>query len=136
MTTRKGNPVSESLRIDRWLFFCRFFKTRSKATAAVTGGHVKLNGERTSPGVRVAVGDRIELVRDRLPYSLEVVAIPARRGPATEARSCYVEDDDMVRERETKLAALRQDRMLMPKTPGRPDKRTRRKLRERGRRRE
>ena len=79
--------------------------------------------------------NRIELVRERLPYSLEGVAIPARRGPATEARSCYVEADDVVRERETKLATLRQDRMLMPKTPGRPDKHTRRKLRERSRRR-
>jgi ribosome-associated heat shock protein Hsp15 len=126
--------MSASLRIDRWLFFCRFFKTRSKATAAVTGGHVKLNGERASPGVRVSIGDRIELVRDRLPYSLEVLAIPARRGPATEARGCYIEEDEVVRERETKLAALRQDRMLMPKTEGRPDKHTRRKLRERGRR--
>ena len=48
MTTRKGNPGSDSLRIDRWLFFCRFFKTRSKATAAVTGGHVRLNGERAA----------------------------------------------------------------------------------------
>ena len=74
--------MSNSLRIDRWLFFCRFFKTRSKATAAVTGGHVRLNGERAAPGVRVQVGDRIELVRDRLPYLLEVTAIPSRRGPA------------------------------------------------------
>ena len=126
--------MSDSLRIDRWLFFCRFFKTRSKATTAVTGGHARLNGERASPGMRVSIGDRIELVRDRLPYSFEVIAIPARRGPAAEARGCYVEDDKVVRERETKLSALRQDRMLMPKTEGRPDKRTRRKLRERGRR--
>lgn len=126
--------MTESLRIDRWLFFCRFYKTRSKATTAVTGGHVKLNGERSAPGARVSIGDRIELVRDRLPYSLEVVAIPARRGPATEAHSCYVEDDEVVRERESKLSALRQDRLLMPKTRGKPDKHTRRKLRERGRR--
>ena len=125
--------MSDSLRIDRWLFFCRFFKTRSKATAAVTGGHVRLNGERAAPGVRVQVGDRIELVRDRLPYSLEVTAIPSRRGPAPEARKCYAEDEDVVRERELKAAALRQDRMLMPRTEGRPDKRTRRKLRDRSR---
>ncbi len=124
---------SGSLRIDRWLFYCRFFKTRSKATAAVTGGHVKLNGERTSPGVRVKAGDRIEMVRDRLPYRLDVVAIPARRGPAPEARECYVEDAETVELREQKSLALKQDRMLMPKTDGRPDKRTRRKLRERNR---
>ena len=80
------------------------------------------------------VGDRIEVVRDRLFYSLEVVAIPTRRGPAAEAQACYAEDADVVLERELKTAALRQDRMLMPRTDGRPDKRTRRKLRERLRR--
>ena len=125
--------MSDSLRIDRWLFFCRFFKTRSKATAAVTGGHVRLNGERAAPGIRVQVGDRIELVRDRLPFSLEVTAIPSRRGPAPEARACYAEDEAVVKERVQKTAALRQDRMLMPRTAGRPDKHTRRKLRDRGR---
>ena len=80
------------------------------------------------------VGDRVELVRDSLPYSLEVTGIPARRGPAAEAQACYVEDEEVVHIRELKVAALKQDRMLMPKTPGRPDKRTRRKLRERSRR--
>jgi len=125
--------MSNSLRIDRWLFFCRFFKTRSKATAAVTGGHVRINGERAAPGARVQVGDRIELVRDRLPYSLDVTAIPSRRGPAPEARACYEEDEAVVQERQAKSAALKQDRMLMPRTAGRPDKRTRRKLRDRHR---
>jgi len=125
--------MADSLRIDRWLFYCRFFKTRGKATTAVTGGHVKLNGERTSPGVRVKVGDRIELVRERLPYSLEVADVPARRGPATEARACYVEDEQTVSERESKVATLKQDRTLMPKTDGRPDKHTRRRLRDRKR---
>lgn len=133
MTTRKGNPGSDSLRIDRWLFFCRFFKTRSKATAAVTGGHVKLNGERAAPGVRVQIGDRVEIVRDRLPFSMEVSAIPARRGPASEAQACFSEDEAVRHERELKVAALKQDRMLMPRTAGRPDKRTRRKLRDRNR---
>lgn len=94
---------------------------------------MRLNGERAAPGVRVQVGDRIELVRDRLPWSLAVVAIPTRRGPAQEARACYVEDDAVVRQRELKVAALQQDRLLMPRTAGRPDKRTRRKLRERNR---
>ena len=133
-SARRRLLSNDALRIDRWLFFCRFFKTRSKATAAVTGGHVKLNGERAAPGVRVQVGDRVELVRDRLPFALEVTAIPSRRGPATEARACYVEDESVVQERELKVAALKQDRMLMPKTDGRPDKRTRRKLRARSRR--
>lgn len=122
---------AEALRIDRWLYFCRFFKTRSKASAAVTGGHVRLNGERAAPGSRVEVGDRIDLVRERLDYSLEVTGIPGRRGPAPEARQCYIEDEASIKEREDKTSALRQDRLLMPKTEGRPDKHTRRKLRDR-----
>lgn len=118
----------DALRIDRWLYYCRFYKTRSLATAAVSGGHVRINGERTAPGARVRCGDRIELVRDRLPYVLDVKAIPARRGPAAEARQCYEEDPGIVLEREALVQALRQDRMLMPKTDGRPDKHTRRQL--------
>ena len=118
----------ETLRVDRWLYFCRFFKTRSKASAAVTGGHVRLNGERAAPGKRIRVGDRLDLVRDRLHYTLAVVGIPARRGPAAEARACYVEDEESVRRRETLGAALRRDRLLMPVTDGRPDRRTRRRL--------
>jgi len=125
--------IRVSLRIDRWLFYSRFFKTRVLSTAAVSGGHVKINGERATPGSRVKCGDKIELVRDRLPFSLEVLEIPGRRGPAAEARRCYAEDAETIRQREKQSASLRQDRMLMPKTDGRPDKHTRRKLRERNR---
>ncbi len=123
----------KTLRIDRWLFYCRFFKTRVLATAAVTGGHVKVNGERTTPGNRVKCGDQVEVVRERLLYSLEVVDLPSRRGPALEAKACYLEDEETVHQREVQAATLKQDRMLMPKTDGRPDKHTRRKLRTRGR---
>ena len=123
-----GGMSDDSIRVDKWLYFCRFFKTRSKATAAVDGGHVRLNGERAAPGKRVKSGDHIDLIRERLPFAMEVIAIPKRRGPATEAHECYVEDEDVVREREAQAQALRQDRLLMPKTAGRPDKRTRRKL--------
>ena len=123
----------DTLRIDRWLYYCRFYKSRSLASAAVSGGHVRINGERTTPGTRVKRGDRIELLRDRLPFVLDVLAIPVRRGPATEARRCYEEDQGVVLERESLIRALRQDRMLMPKTKGRPDKHTRRELIKRSR---
>jgi len=128
-------PASpDTLRIDRWLYFCRFFKARSLAATAVAGGHVRINGKRATPGQRVKVGDNIDVVRDRLPYSFEVTGIPARRGPASEARDCYAEDEKTVREREARASAIRQDRMMMPRTDGRPDKHTRRELiRRRGR---
>ncbi len=125
--------LNESLRIDRWLFYCRFFKTRVLATAAVTGGHVKINGERTTPGSRVKRGDHVDLIRERLPYSLDVIEIPSRRGPAAEAQGCYSEDEETIEQRAALVATLKQDRMLMPKTKGRPDKHTRRKLRSRNR---
>ena len=94
---------------------------------------MKINGERTTPGSRVKCGDRIDLIRERLPYSLEVIGIPNRRGPAAEARRCYLEDEETVRQRELQTTALRQDRLSMPTTDGRPDKHTRRKLRTRNR---
>lgn len=121
--------TGDALRVDRWLFFCRFYKTRVLSTAAVAGGHVKVNGERATPGRGVKCGDRIDLIRDRLPYALQVLEIPGRRGPAEAARRCYREDEETVRLRENQSASLRQDRMLMPKTDGRPDKHTRRILR-------
>jgi ribosome-associated heat shock protein Hsp15 len=124
---------TDSLRIDRWLFFCRFFKTRSLASAAVVGGHVKVNGERTSPGNRVGPGDQVDLIKERLAYSLTVASIPTRRGPAVEAQTYYSEDEETIRQRARQTATLKQDRMLMPKTDGRPDKHTRRKIRTRNR---
>jgi ribosome-associated heat shock protein Hsp15 len=123
----------DSLRVDRWLFYCRFFKTRSLASAAVGGGHVKLNGERTTAGNRIKRGDRVDLIKERLAYSLTVIDIPGRRGPAAEAQSHYSEDEEAIRQRELQTATLKQDRLLMPKTDGRPDKHTRRRIRTRNR---
>jgi ribosome-associated heat shock protein Hsp15 len=123
----------DSLRIDRWLFFTRFYKTRSLAGKAVSGGHVRLNGERARGSARVRVGDRIELVRDQLRWDFRICAVPARRGPASEARQCYEESAEAVEAREERKASLRMDRLAMPRTSGRPDKHTRRKLRDRNR---
>ena len=124
----------DRLRIDRWLWFTRFFKTRSEAAKAVKGGHVRLNGARADTSSKVKAGDSIDLVRRELSWSLTVTAIPPRRGPASEARACYEEDPASVERREARRDSLRADRLAMPRTDGRPDKRTRRKLRDRSRR--
>ena len=125
--------MKEGLRIDKWLWFTRFFKTRGLAAAAVKGGHVKLNGTRAKVSQRAAVGDRLDIKRGRLTYRVTVNGIPVRRGPAKEAAECYVEDAASIRERERLSAALKADHLQMPTTPGRPDKHTRRALRKRGR---
>lgn len=129
-----SDSQNDSLRIDRWLWFTRFYKTRGQASAAVTGGHVKVNGERAKPGSKIKEGDIIELVRGQLPFRLEAGPLPARRGPASEMKLCYVEDDSTQQKRRALKDGIRQDRQQMPSTIGRPDKHTQRKLREHARR--
>ena len=125
--------ADRTLRLDRWLRFTRFYKTRSAASAAVLGGHVRLNGERARTSAKVEIGDRIRLVRNQLTHELTVEDIPSRRGPAPEAQACFSESDASIAARESRLADLRSDRLQMATTPGKPDKQTRRRLRERNR---
>ncbi len=119
----------EALRIDKWLWHSRFFKTRGLAAKAVAGGHVHVNGARAKPSRTVRVGDRLQITRDRLTWRLTVLALPPRRGPAREAEACYHEEQGSRREREALIETLRQNRRAMPRTVGRPDKHTRRELR-------
>jgi ribosome-associated heat shock protein Hsp15 len=121
------------LRIDKWLFFTRFYKTRGLAAKAVNGGHVKVNGTRARPATTVKAGDIVELIRDQLPWRLTVQDVPARRGPASEARMCYAEDDASREQRQQLIDGRKVDRLQMPRTDGRPDKHTRRILRARRR---
>jgi ribosome-associated heat shock protein Hsp15 len=97
----------------------------------VNGGHVRVNGERARGATSVRVGDEIRLVRQQSAYALKILAIPARRGPAKDAQACYEESPESAARRERQLAELRRDRMQMPMTKGKPDKHTRRQLRDR-----
>ncbi len=131
MDKNEQNP--EALRIDKWLWFTRFYKTRALAGKAVSGGHVKLNGARAKPSSNVAPGDSIDLIRDQLPFRLIAGNLPVRRGPAAEARCSYTEDEASKDHRQRILASIRTDRIQMPRTAGKPDKHTRRLLRDRNR---
>ena len=123
--------TNDSLRLDRWLWFTRFYKTRTAASAAVHGGHVRVNGERARAATSVRIGDEVHLVRQQSTYELTVLGIPARRGPAKDAQACYDESAASITRREKQLAELRRDRLQMPMTKGKPDKHTRRQLRDR-----
>lgn len=123
----------ERQRLDLWLVNARFFKTRALAAKNITGGHVKVDGERAKSGQKVKVGDRLEILRDRERFVVRVERLPERRGPAAQARACYLEDASARAAREALRDQLRQDRMTMPRTAGRPDKHTRRLLRQRNR---
>jgi ribosome-associated heat shock protein Hsp15 len=120
-----GGGGGGSLRVDKWLWCARFFKTRAVAQEAVDGGHVQLNGERIKASRQVKPGDRLQVTRDRERFLVDVVSIPARRGPAAEARLHYRETP----ESEAARAAVREfNRLAGPVSSGRPDKRERRDL--------
>ena len=115
------------LRIDKWLWCARFYKSRAQATAAVAGGLVHVNGERVKPSRAVHVDDRIEITRDESRVELVIRGLPVRRGPAPEARAHYIETEASVAAREQQRERAR----LAPPAPeGRPDKHARRMLRD------
>ncbi len=117
--------AAASLRVDKWLWCVRFYKSRRIAQDAVEGGHVEVNGERVKPARPVKVGDRLRITRERERFEVDVTGIPARRGPAAEARLHYLETP----ESEAARAAAREfSRLAGPVDSGRPDKRERRDL--------
>lgn len=123
-----ANPDTGALRIDKWLWHARFFRSRSLATAAVDGGRVHVNGARVKPSHAVKIGDRLEITRDAEASDLLIRALPLRRGPAAAAAACYEESADSAARR----AARREERRMLggapPRPASRPDKRARREL--------
>ncbi len=98
--------MADSVRIDKWLWAARFFKTRSLAAESVSGGKVHLNGMRVKPAKGVKVGDRLEVRRGHDIFEIDVLELSARRGPARIAQTLYRETEASRRRREEE-AALR-----------------------------
>jgi ribosome-associated heat shock protein Hsp15 len=119
--------ASAGLRIDKWLWFARFFKSRSQATDAVAGGLVHINGERVKPSRAVYVDDRIHITCEELRFELIVLGLPVRRGPASEARTFYQETPGSERARAQRREHAH---FAAPAPAGRPDKHDRRMLRD------
>lgn len=116
------------MRLDKWLWAARFYKTRSMAADAVDGGKVKLNGSNVKPAKDVKPGDRLHIRAGEQDYEVTVVALNEQRRPAPEACLLYEETPESI-ERRTREAELRK---LAPvpgaDTRGRPTKRDRRQL--------
>jgi ribosome-associated heat shock protein Hsp15 len=125
---RDASPAVEALRIDKWLWCARFFKSRSLAAEAVAGGKVHLNAQRVKPARTVQAGDVLDITLGFEVATVKVTAIPVRRGPAAEARLCYEETPESLARRERYREQRRLAAMAAPQTEGRPDKRTRREL--------
>jgi len=83
----------DSVRLDRWLWAARFFKTRSLAAAAAAGGKVQVNGARAKPAKTLQVGDRVLVRKPPVEYQVVVRGLSAHRGPAPQAAQLYAEDE-------------------------------------------
>jgi ribosome-associated heat shock protein Hsp15 len=125
---RDAGKALGRIRIDKWLWAARFYKTRSLAAQAVEGGKVRLNGERAKPGKGVRPGDRLEVRSGELQWLVEVRAVSARRGPASEAAKLYAEDKESQAQREQTRLMRRAGPHPARDTQGRPTKRDRRMI--------
>jgi ribosome-associated heat shock protein Hsp15 len=117
------------LRIDRWLWCTRHFKSRTLATEAVAGGKVHLNGNRVKAAHVLRVGDRVSITRPGYVFECEVLALPKQRGSAPVAQACYAEIAASKSAREKYHEQSRLASALRPQSLERPDKHGRRELR-------
>lgn len=118
----------EQVRIDKWLWAARFYKTRSLATEAVLAGHVQVNGARVKPSKDVRVGDGVELRIGTFSWSLAVTGLSDKRGPAAVARTLYEETRASLEARDEQALQRRLARPLGAELGERPTKQDRRRL--------
>jgi ribosome-associated heat shock protein Hsp15 len=116
------------VRVDKWLWSARFFKTRGAATDAAAAGHVRVNGERAKPAKEVGVADVIEVRIGELRRTIVVRGLAERRGPASVASTLYEETEASIAERERHAAERRLARPPGADAGARPTKQARRRL--------
>ncbi|MEE3182524.1 MAG: S4 domain-containing protein [Pseudomonadota bacterium] len=123
----RSRPLDQ-MRIDRWLWAARFYKTRSQAKIAVAGGKVRVNGAKAKPSREVRICDSLNITRGNDQIDIVVVALANQRGPASVAQALYSETPESVERRAAHKAQRRMERagLRMPKT--KPSKRDRRHL--------
>lgn len=121
---------NDKLRIDKWLWAARFFKTRSLASKAVNGGKINLNGSRVKSSRSVAVGDKILIIKGNIEFDVVVLGLSKYRRPAVEARMLYEETEQSMDKRK-EASEIRKMFYAGEKAPAKkPNKRDRRKIRD------
>ena len=128
MSSSTNESGAERLRIDKWLWAARFFKTRSLAAEAVEGGKAHLNGARVKPAKGVNIGDTLEIRIGPFQFIVVVRGLAARRGPASEAAQLYEETGESRSAREALAAQMKAEAVPGAERQGRPTKRDRRHI--------
>lgn len=129
----QDTSTSDAARIDKWLWAARFFRTRTLAAKAVAAGHAAVNGAKVKPSREIRPGETLEIRTEGGLFTVKILAISERRGPASAARLLYEESAESVARREAEAEARRiaREAGLEPRRPeGKPDKRGRRKIRQ------
>ena len=120
--------MEERIRLDKWLWAARFFKTRSLSSQAVNGGKVHVNGQRAKAARAVNVGDCLQITRGLTEFTVTVLAVSKYRRPAVEARTLYQESEESIQARH-ESREMRKAAIGGYRAPGkRPSKRDRRKI--------
>ncbi|MCK9531226.1 MAG: RNA-binding S4 domain-containing protein [Gammaproteobacteria bacterium] len=120
--------MDDKVRLDKWLWAARFFKTRALASEAVTAGHVEVGGARAKPARPVKVGDELTIRKGVQVFVVHVREVSERRGSATVAQQLYEETADSRYKREAAAEQHRLAALLAPAPQRRPDKRDRRRI--------
>ena len=125
----RNTGAGPTVRIDKWLWAARFFKTRSLATAAIKGGHVELDGHKAKASAAVRAGQTLRIKKPEQVFEVTVIAVSDKRGPASQAEQLWQETPESRQRRENEAAERRAARLTMPRPTARPDKKSRRRLR-------
>ena len=119
---------TDGVRLDRWLWSARFFKTRQLAADAVRSGRVLLNDKRTKPAKSIRIGDQVRIRKAAFRYAIQVTALSKTRVGASDAVTLYDESEQSVETRKTLRTQLKLQRSGLHLPKGRPSKRERRQL--------
>ena len=120
--------ASESVRLDRWLWAARFFKTRRLATEAIQAGKISVDGVKGKPARAVKPGQRLQIRKGPLRFEVDVEALAEQRGPAALAETLYRETAESIAERERQRTEWQVAKAAQPRPTQRPDRRDRRRL--------
>lgn len=124
----KNDHDTGTMRLDKWLWAARFFKTRALAQKHIELGRILVNGMKVKNSKNITVGDTIDLTLNSLPYKIKVAALNHQRRPAPETRLLYAEDMDTAARREQQRLLDQASRVSAAYPDGRPTKRDRRQL--------
>jgi ribosome-associated heat shock protein Hsp15 len=123
----KGESL-ESMRLDKWLWCTRFYKTRALAATAIKGHKVSVNNQAIKAAKNIRIGDIVEIRKTPYQYTITILKLAQNRLSATQAALLYDEDKDSMQRREELSAQMKADAASFPRTRGRPTKRDRREI--------